>query len=165
MRLSDLRLDLDLRLLSLQPASLISWVFIHRFSPEAVVEKFATPIKSYRCAKVFGRQVRWRMAGEQFQKRDVFYEPSEKSKSELYRDLLPIINSGAVGLLENDRLVLQLSSLERRTARGGKDSIDHAPGAHDDVANAVAGALVTTYIQPGVKNFDRKLVYPQIGIV
>jgi hypothetical protein len=32
--------------------------------------------------------------------------------------------------------------LERRTARGGKDSIDHSPGQHDDVANAVAGALV-----------------------
>jgi len=23
------------------------------------------------------------------------------------------------------------------------DSIDHAPGAHDDIANAVAGAIVT----------------------
>jgi hypothetical protein len=32
--------------------------------------------------------------------------------------------------------------LERRTARSGKDSIDHPPGAHDDVANAVAGVLV-----------------------
>lgn len=29
--------------------------------------------------------------------------------------------------------------LERRTARGGKDSIDHGRGSHDDVANAVAG--------------------------
>jgi hypothetical protein len=39
-------------------------------------------------------------------------------------------------------LISQLHGLERRTARGGRDSIDHAPGAHDDVANAVAGALV-----------------------
>jgi hypothetical protein len=31
-------------------------------------------------------------------------------------------------------------SLERRTARGGRDTIDHPPGGHDDVANAVAGA-------------------------
>jgi hypothetical protein len=29
--------------------------------------------------------------------------------------------------------------LERRTARGGKDSVDHAPGGRDDVANVVAG--------------------------
>jgi hypothetical protein len=34
------------------------------------------------------------------------------------------------------RLVAQIVGLERRTARGGRDSIDHAPGAHDDVANA-----------------------------
>jgi hypothetical protein len=36
-------------------------------------------------------------------------------------------------------LLVQLVGLERRTARGGRDSIDHAPGAHDDLANAVAG--------------------------
>src|SRR5262245_64495887 len=31
--------------------------------------------------------------------------------------------------------------LERRTSRGGRDSIDHAPGGHDDLANAAAGAI------------------------
>src|SRR5262249_4903704 len=36
-------------------------------------------------------------------------------------------------------LLTQLVGLERRTARGGRDSIDHPPGAHDDLANAVAG--------------------------
>jgi hypothetical protein len=40
-------------------------------------------------------------------------------------------------------LVSQLCGLERRTARSGKDSIDHAPNMHDDVANAVAGAVVS----------------------
>jgi hypothetical protein len=37
-------------------------------------------------------------------------------------------------------MVSQFVGLERRTSRGGRDSIDHAPGGHDDVANAVAGA-------------------------
>jgi len=36
--------------------------------------------------------------------------------------------------------VNQLTGLERRTARSGKDSIDHGPSGHDDLANAVAGA-------------------------
>jgi hypothetical protein len=46
--------------------------------------------------------------------------------------------------LDNKRLVNQLCSLERRTARGGRDLIDHPqhPGAHDDLANAVSGAFV-----------------------
>jgi hypothetical protein len=47
----------------------------------------------------------------------------------------------AVDLLDHDKAVLQLVGLERRTARGGRDSIDHAPGAHDDIANAIAGSL------------------------
>jgi hypothetical protein len=45
-------------------------------------------------------------------------------------------------LLDNRRLATQLLGLERRTARGGRDSIDHASGAHDDLANAAAGVLV-----------------------
>jgi hypothetical protein len=71
----------------------------------------------------------------------VNYEPSERTKSQLYVDLVPLVNSRAVDLLDHDRTVFQLVGLERRTGRGGKDSIDHGPGGHDDVANAVAGAL------------------------
>jgi hypothetical protein len=135
------------------------------FSPEAVVEEFASLIKNYRCSKVYGDRYGGEWPREQFQKRGIFYEPAEKSKSEIYVDLLPLINSGAVDLLDHDRLVTQLISLERRTSRGGRDSIDHAPGAHDDIANAVAGTLVTAYKEPGVKNFNRRLVYQPLGIV
>jgi hypothetical protein len=52
-----------------------------------------------------------------------------------------MLNSGKCRLLDNSRLVLQLCSLERRTARGGRDSIDHPPSGHDDLANAVCGSL------------------------
>ena len=64
------------------------------------------------------------------------------AKSDLYRDFLPLINSQQVDLLDIPRGIAQLCSLERRTARGGRDSIDHAPGAHDDIANAIAGLVV-----------------------
>jgi hypothetical protein len=53
-----------------------------------------------------------------------------------------LLNSGRTELLDLPRLGTQLVGLERRTARSGKDSIDHAPGAHDDIANAVSGALL-----------------------
>src|SRR5262245_35840739 len=135
------------------------------FSPEAVVEEFASLIKSYRCSKVYGDRYAGEWPREQFQKRGIYYETADKPKSDLYRDLLPLINSGAVDLLDHDRLLMQLSSLERRTSRGGRDSIDHAPGAHDDIANAVAGALVTAFVDVGVANFNRKLVYQDYGIV
>jgi len=44
--------------------------------------------------------------------------------------------------LDHPRLTAQLCALERRTARGGRDSIDHSPGAHDDIVNAAAGSIV-----------------------
>jgi hypothetical protein len=52
---------------------------------------------------------------------------------------LPRLNSRTIRLVDKARLVNQIAGLERRTARGGKDSIDYAPAAKDDVANAVAG--------------------------
>jgi hypothetical protein len=54
---------------------------------------------------------------------------------------LPLLNSGRVELLDHKRLVAQLCGLERRTSRAGRDSIDHVPGGHDDIANGVAGAV------------------------
>ena len=62
--------------------------------------------------------------------------------------MLPMLNAGRCSLLDNQRLISQLCGLERRTARGGRDSIDHAPGGHDDIANAVAGALLLVGYAP-----------------
>jgi hypothetical protein len=67
----------------------------------------------------------------------------------LYVELLPLLNSKRCDLLDDPRLINQLLGLERRVARSGKDSIDHPPGQHDDVINAVAGAaaIATRYGQ------------------
>src|SRR5207249_4595397 len=77
-----------------------------------------------------------------FRKLGIKYRLAERPKSDLYRELLPLVNSRHVQLLDHPRLISQLLGLERRTARSGKDSIDHAPNAHDDLVNAVAGVLV-----------------------
>jgi hypothetical protein len=110
------------------------------FSPEAVVEEFAELLKRYRVHIVHGDRFAGEWPREQFKKRGSQYIAAAKPKSDIYLELLPQINSRSVELLDHPKLITQLISLERRTARGGRDSIDHAPGAHDDVANAVAGA-------------------------
>ena len=109
------------------------------FSPEALVEEVCRTLKTYRINRVTGDRYAGEWPREQFSKLGIIYEPSAAPKSELYRDLLPLINSARIELLDHNKLVNQLCGLERRTARGGKDSIDHAPGAHDDAANVVAG--------------------------
>ncbi len=77
----------------------------------------------------------------QFRHFNITFEQSAKPKTDLYVDVLPLINSRRIELLDNQRLIAQLCSLERRTTRGsGRDVIDHpASGGHDDIANAVAG--------------------------
>ena len=107
-----------------------------------MVEEFCNTLKQYHITKVTGDRYAGEWAREPFRKRNVTYELSEKPKSDIYRDMLPLLNSRKCQLLDDRRLIAQLHGLERRTARGGRDSIDHGPGAHDDVANSVAGALV-----------------------
>jgi hypothetical protein len=111
------------------------------FSPEDVVAEFSAILKSYRVSNVTGDRYAGEWPRERFREHGIAYEPAAKPKSDLYRELLPAINSRMVDLLEDARLSAQIIGLERRTARGGRDSIDHAPGAHDDVANAAAGVV------------------------
>ena len=112
------------------------------FSPEGVVTEFADLLRSYLITKVKGDRYAGEWPREQFYQRGVKYEIAESPKGALYLNFLPLLNSGKVRLLGSKRLVSQLVGLERHTARGGKDSIDHARGGHDDVANAAAGALI-----------------------
>jgi hypothetical protein len=67
--------------------------------------------------------------------------PSEKTKSEIFVEFVALLNSGRVRIPGNKRLRTQFEALERRASRTGKETVDHGPGAHDDLANAVAGAL------------------------
>jgi hypothetical protein len=112
------------------------------FSPESIVSEFAALLKRYQITTVRGDRYAGLWPRERFYIHGITYECSDKPKSDLYRDLLPLVNSNQVELLDHPKLIAQLTSLERRTARGGKDSIDHPPSAHDDIANCVAGALV-----------------------
>lgn len=112
------------------------------FSPEQVVADFAERLHDYRISRVIGDRYAGEWPREQFRKHGIAYEPSARSKTEIYRDLLPLLNSGGVGLPEHPVLLRQLVGLERRVIRGGGETIDHGARGHDDVANAVAGALI-----------------------
>lgn len=112
------------------------------FSPEDVVAEFAATLKAYGLREVTGDRYAGEWPRERFRVHGITYQLSEKTKGAIYLDSLPLLNSRKVELLENRTLVNQLCGLERRTARGGRDSIDHAPGGHDDVANAAMGALL-----------------------
>jgi hypothetical protein len=104
-----------------------------------VIDDYSRLVRSYGIARIAGDRYAGEFPREQFRKRGIYYAVAESPKSDLYRDLLPLLNSGHIVLPKSDRLTNQLCGLERRTARSGKDSIDHGPGQHDDLANSVAG--------------------------
>ena len=102
---------------------------------------------------------------EQFAGHGIHYEASELNKSELYLELLPMLNSRAVALLDHETLQRQLNGLERRKGRTGKDIIDHPRGGHDDLINAAAGALVLAKDGSAGADpaFNRPINYPTSG--
>lgn len=106
-----------------------------------MVEEFAKTLKDYGVSEVTGDRYGGEWPREAFRKHGIQYRLAEQTRSDLYRDLLPKLNSRQVELLDSKVLKAQLVGLERRVARGGRESIDHAPGGHDDLANAAAGVV------------------------
>lgn len=116
-------------------------------SPAAIAEDFASIFRMYRIGRVHGDRYAGRWPRDEFAKHGIEYVPSDRDRSALYLDLMARMNSGAVMLPPDPVLKRQLSNLERRAHRGGRDSIDHPPGGHDDRANAVAGAVAFAMVR------------------
>jgi hypothetical protein len=112
------------------------------FSPSSAVAEFAETLKAYSVYKIISDKWGGDWPIESFRAHSISCEADAAAKSDLYRELLPIINSGKIDLLDHPRAISQLCALERRVARGGKDSIDHPPNGHDDLGNCIAGMAV-----------------------
>ena len=91
------------------------------FSPDDVVREFSMLMKSYGISRATSDQWGGDWIGEAFRKYQITVEPSAEPKSDIYRELLPLLNARRCSLLDHPRLVAQLCGLERRVARGGKD--------------------------------------------
>jgi hypothetical protein len=118
------------------------------FSPEAITAEFSQLLKKYSIKTVTGDAYAGLWPRESFQRHGITYKVSDLNRSELYLELLPLLHSNVVELLDIPRLVSQICGLQRKTAAAGKDRIDHANGQHDDVSNVVAGCLVMAALEP-----------------
>ena len=114
------------------------------FSPAAATAQIAATLKSYGVSTVVGDRYAQSWVIEAFHVNGIRYKHSERDRSAIYADCLPLFTSGRVRLLDSTRLVSQFSQLERKTTPGGRDFISHPErtGHHDDAANACALALI-----------------------
>ena len=107
------------------------------FSPDSATAECAASLRLYGVSIVVGDRYAGEWPAERFREHGITYVASEKVRSDIYRDFLPLVNAGRVDLLDSARAINQICNLERRVQRSGKDSIGHPAGVghHDDLAN------------------------------
>jgi hypothetical protein len=128
------------------------------FSPDDVAAEFAGILKEYRINTIRGDRYAGEWPRDRFSAYGITYLPAELPKSAIYLECLSLFTSGRIELLSNKTLENQLAGLERRTARGGRDSIDHGRGEKDDIANSVCRALLMAAIA------DRRTGWTLFGV-
>jgi hypothetical protein len=112
------------------------------FNPDAATAQISDALKAYRCYSTVGDKYRAAWIVQAFRKCGIRYQPSERDRSSIYLDALPLFTTGRARLLDNKRLVAQFAALERKTSPIGRDRVDHGLHGADDCCNAAAGAMV-----------------------
>ena len=92
------------------------------FDPEQAVARCAALLRRYGVSTVAGDKYAGEWPRARFAEHGIAFEQSARPKSDLYGDLLPLLNARRVELLDLPRLSAELAGLERRTARSGRDS-------------------------------------------
>jgi len=121
------------------------------FNPDDATDEIVQLLLRYGIRTTHGDRYAAQWVVSAFDKRvAIDYKHCELPRSALYLNLLPHLNAHTIRLLDHPRAVNQICSLERRTHRGGADSIDHPRDQHDDIANAIAGLAYVLAQRPAV---------------
>ena len=116
-------------------------------------------LKEYNCSEVHGDRYSAQWVVTAFAAHGITYRASERDRSQIFLEFLPMATRGQVELLDNKVLLAELKGLERKTRPMGRDQATHGPAGHDDVANAAAGACVLCGCrsEPGMLTWIRNL--------
>jgi hypothetical protein len=110
------------------------------FSSDDAVERVSQLLKSFGLSETVGDKYAAGFVIQAFAKCGIGYQHSERDRSQVYLECLPLFTSHRARLVDNRRLVTQFAALERRPSSSGKDRIDHPQhGGADDVCNSAAG--------------------------
>jgi hypothetical protein len=136
------------------------------FNPKEITAEISKILKAYGCLNVTGDRfaAEWPIA--EFHEHGITYVQCEVNKSELYLAFIPVTNSRSVELPDDKRLLTQLRWLERKRGRAGKDTVDHPPRLHDDLANAVAGVsyLLSSNVEKSQSQFNPSMHIARQGL-
>ena len=114
-----------------------------KFDPQQVTADYAQLLKEYRIGSVTGDNYASQWVAGAWRDTGIVYVQSDIPKSQIYLECLPLFTRGLVRLPDHSKLLRELRLLERTAHRGGRESVDHPRGGHDDFANACCGVLRT----------------------
>jgi hypothetical protein len=126
------------------------------FNPSGAIAECAELLIRFHLRETVGDRFAPGFVAEGFRTNGITYRPSDMDRSALYLELLPAVNARQTLLPDQPELLRELRGLERRRGNSGRDRVDHMPGAHDDQANACAGAVVTAL--KGIRRMSPELV-------
>jgi len=129
------------------------------FDPAEVVTDVARVLRSYKIRQVVSDRYAGAWVEAELRKHDIWFKASERDKSTIFLDALPLMTSGNAMLLDNPRLVSQITGLQREVGKMGRDRIVKMRGAYDDLANAALGALVEVAAKRGALGADPNDLY------
>jgi hypothetical protein len=133
------------------------------FNPNVATADIAKVLKSYKLSETVSDRYAAEWPVSAFAQHGIRLRHSDRSRSEIFADCLPLFTSARARLLDNRRLVNQFANLERKTSSMGRDSITHGVGGFDDLCNSAAGALVLAAapaIERGLSFFGTQTVSP-----
>jgi hypothetical protein len=106
-----------------------------------VIEEYADLLRMYSINECWGDRYAFASLESQLRRHRIALSQSKASTTEFYLKLKALLQSGAVVLLNDKKLIDQLKRLELQMMPSGAERIDQPKNANDDMASATAGAI------------------------
>ena len=124
------------------------------FDPSEVVVEVVQALRRYRISQIVSDRYAGAWVEGEFRKHSIWLKASERDKSTIFMDALPLLTSGNAMLLDSTRLISQITQLQREVGKMGRDRVVKMRGAYDDLANAALGAMVEAASRRGLSYHD-----------
>jgi hypothetical protein len=131
--------------------------------PAAVAAEYAALAKQHRCSTITGDNYAKEWVAGAYRAAGLEYRRSPLVRSDLYLEGAVLFARGLVSIPDQAQLLRELRLLERRTARSGKDSVDHGVGGSDDHANSLFGAMYVAVRAAALAVAEPPIVVPFIA--
>jgi hypothetical protein len=115
-----------------------------RFVAADVIAEYAALLRSYGIGEIVSDNYAAGFSADEWARNGIQFRACANTTAENFLFALPLLTSKRARLVDDATLRKQLSGLQRRVV-GGHETVGHAQvaSAHDDLAAAVAGCLVT----------------------